>query len=137
MTLVQIQREHFLAMSLKEREAVIEDSKKQLGVIAASITTAAESKRAQLEGYIAYCRMLNRLPVRLTVPQARDLLKCVEQYRYYLENTTNRFKSVRLRTGHRLASLGLVESNRSAANQYDHWFPTPAGISWAEQFLTG
>ncbi len=58
--LSRLQQKHFTKMTRNERLEVIRDSEKQMGVIAMSVTAAAEHKRAELQSYIDFCRKLNR-----------------------------------------------------------------------------
>ena len=46
-------------MTRQERLDVIQDSRKQLGVIEMSITRAAATKRVELEARISFCEQLN------------------------------------------------------------------------------
>lgn len=59
MALTPRQRDHFIRMTRQERLDVIQDSRKQLGVIEMSITRAAATKRVELEARISFCEQLN------------------------------------------------------------------------------
>jgi hypothetical protein len=57
--LKKIQKDHFTRMSREERKDVIRDAHRQMDYIAASSTTAANDKRAELQAYIDFCQGLN------------------------------------------------------------------------------
>lgn len=57
--LKKIQQDHFRRMTPEERKSVIADAEKQLSVISMSASSAADSKREEMQARIDFCQGLN------------------------------------------------------------------------------